>query len=143
MTAVACDYPAVGLAPDLLHAYSEPAPIAREGGVMFARVGLMGLALLIGACGAGKIPPQTYPDRATWTYPERVAESSGNQVINFIGTPFYALTKAVGCVATVLVATPVAIGLELGESPDRLAVRSELDRGVGTNCGGSYILRAS
>lgn len=110
---------------------------------MDIRFGLIGLGLLLGACAAGKIPPQSQPSRLAWTHPERVAESSGHSVLTIIGTPFFALTKAVGCVATVLVATPVAIGLELGENPDRLLVRSELDRGVGTNCGGSYVLGAT
>lgn len=102
-------------------------------------------ALLLGGCAAdaGKPPPAKYPERVAWTEPERVAERSGNQIVATVGTPFYALTKALGCVASVLVATPVAIGLELSERPDRLQLRSELDRGVGTNCGGSYWLGTS
>lgn len=110
---------------------------------MFTRAGLVALGLFLGACGAGKIPPESYPNRVAWTGPERIAESSGHDVINAVGTPFFALGKAIGCVATVVLATPVAVGLGLGENPDRVAVRSELDRSVGSNCGGSYVLGAS
>lgn len=105
---------------------------------------LVGTLALAGcAADAGKTPPASYPQRVAWTAPEHAAERSGHGIVSTIGTPFYALTKAIGCVASVLVATPVAIGLELGERPDRLLLRSELDRGVGTNCGGSYRLDAT
>jgi hypothetical protein len=102
-------------------------------------------ALMLGGCAAdaGKPPPAKYPERVAWTEPERVAERSGSDIVATVGTPFFALTKALGCVASLLVATPVAIGVELGERPDRALLRSELDRGVGTNCGGSYRLGAS
>jgi hypothetical protein len=98
------------------------------------------MVLTLAACGAGKAPPTVYPDRTAWTYPEQVAQSSGHEVLAIIGTPFYAVVKGVTCVASVIVATPVAIGLDLGERDDRAAVRAELDRGVGANCGGSYLL---
>lgn len=105
---------------------------------------LIGALALAGcAADAGKPPPAKYPERVAWTEPERVAERSGSEIVSTIGTPFFALTKALGCVASVIVAAPVAIGLELGERPDRLLLRSELDRGVGTNCGGSYRLGAT
>ena len=106
--------------------------------MLFRSVGALALAGC--AADAGKAPPVRYPERVAWTPPERAAERSGNDIVSTIGTPFFALTKAIGCVASVLVATPVAIGLELSERPDRLLLRSELDRGVGTNCGGSYRL---
>ena len=101
-----------------------------------------GMALVLGACGAGKAPPTAYPDRAQWSEPERVSQSVGHDVLNVIGTPFYALFKGATCVTTVVLATPVAVGIGLTERPDRALVRAELDRGVGANCGGSYVLSA-
>jgi hypothetical protein len=97
--------------------------------------------LLLGACasGAGNAPP-AQPDRAARSEPERVAEDSGHRTLGFIGTPFYALFKGIGCVASVIVATPVAVGYGLTDRDDRDMVRANLDKGVGANCGGSYAL---
>jgi hypothetical protein len=100
------------------------------------------VTLALGACAAGRTPPAAYPDRALWNEQDRASHSVGHDVLNIIGTPFYALAKGVTCVTTVVVATPVAIGYGLGERPDRALVRAELDRGVGANCGGSYMLGA-
>lgn len=100
------------------------------------------MILTLGACAAGKAPPSAYPDRALWTEPERVSQSVGHDVLNIIGTPFYALFKGATCVTSVALATPVAVGYGLTERPDRALVRAELDRGVGANCGGSYVLGA-
>ena len=102
----------------------------------------VGLVLMVGACAAGKEPAPLQPNRATWSYTEQRSHAVGVDVINVIGTPFYALAKGVTCVLTTAVAVPVAIGLGLTERPDRASARSELDRGVGANCGGSYVLGA-
>jgi hypothetical protein len=95
----------------------------------------------LGACtsGAGNAPPEP-TDRTMWSEPERVAEDSGRRTIGLIGTPFYALAKGVGCVLSVVVATPAAIGAGLSAREDRDQIRANLDRGVGANCGGSYAL---
>ena len=61
--------------------------------------------------------------------------------VNIIGTPFYALFKAVGCVGTVVLAAPAAAVVELADRPDKAEMRQSLDRGVGHNCGGSWVLR--
>ena len=108
--------------------------------VMPARHHVLLLAALLPACAAGKAPPDAYVDRDRITPPERTAQDVGSDVIGIVGTPFYALVKGVGCVASVVMATPVAIGLGMTERPDRALIRSELDRGVGANCGGSYAL---
>lgn len=107
---------------------------------MLPRYRFLLLAAVLPACSAGPPPPTAYPDRYAWSPQERVAEDTGNDVINVIGTPFYALVKGVGCVASVVVATPVAIGLGLGQREDRALIRADLDKGVGANCGGSYVL---
>jgi hypothetical protein len=100
------------------------------------------LPLLLGACasGAGNAPATAQPDRAAWSEPERLAERSGSEVVGLVGTPFYALVKGIGCAASVIVATPVAIGLGLTARDDRDLIRANLDKGVGANCGGSYAL---
>lgn len=97
-------------------------------------------AALLPACSAGPAPPTIHPERYAWTPQERIAEDTGSDVLNVVGTPFYALFKGVGCVASVVIATPVAVGLSLGQREDRALIRSDLDRSVGTNCGGSYAL---
>jgi hypothetical protein len=107
---------------------------------MPARHCILLLVALLPACAAGSAPPVAYVDRDRLTPPERAAEDVGGGALSVVGTPFFALIKGVGCVASVVIATPVAIVLGLGERPDRALVRSELDRGVGANCGGSYVL---
>ncbi|MFO1070622.1 MAG: hypothetical protein U1E14_19050 [Geminicoccaceae bacterium] len=99
-----------------------------------------GLAVLLAGCAAGNPPPTYLPDTTNLDEPVRVADGVGDQVLTVVGTPFYALAKGVGCVATVLVATPVAIGYGLSTRDDRALVRAELNRGVGANCGGSYVM---
>jgi hypothetical protein len=98
---------------------------------------LFGLAAC--ASGAGNPPPEPL-NQTLWGEPERTAQDSGSRTIGIVGTPFYALAKGVGCVLSVVVATPVAIGLGLSTREDRDQVRANLDRGVGANCGGSYAL---
>lgn len=107
---------------------------------MPARHHILLLAALLPACAARNPPPNAYLDRDRITPSERTAHDVGSDVISVVGTPFYALVKGVGCVASVVMATPVAIGLGMTDRPDRALIRSELDRGVGSNCGGSYAL---
>ena len=107
---------------------------------MPARLRILLLAAFMPGCSAGNPPPTAYPDREFWTPPEYSAASVGSDVLQVVGTPFYALAKGVGCVASVVIATPVAIGLGLSQREDRALIRSELDKGVGANCGGSYVL---
>ncbi len=66
----------------------------------------------------------------------------GSGALTVIGTPFYALFKAVGCVGTVLIAAPAAGVIALTDRPDKREMRRQLDYGVGENCGGSYALRS-
>lgn len=107
---------------------------------MLARCRILLLSALLPACSAGHPPPTVYPDRYAWTPEQRIAEETGSDIVNVVGTPFFALFKGVGCVASVLIATPVAVGLGLGDRDDRALIRADLDKGVGANCGGSYVL---
>lgn len=84
---------------------------------------LVGGGLLLAACTAS-------PDR-----PDGGATAA-------IGTPFYLVFKAVGCVATVAIAAPGRAVLGLTDRPDRDAVGRELERGVAHNCGGPWTLGA-
>lgn len=85
---------------------------------------LVGGGLLLAACAAS-------PDR-----PDGGATAA-------IGTPFYAVFKAVGCVATVAIAAPGRAVLGLTDRPDRESVGRELERGVAHNCGGPWTLGPS
>ena len=61
--------------------------------------------------------------------------------VNVVGTPFYALFKAVACVGTVAIAGPTAGLVELTARPDKAQMQRSLGAGVAHNCGGSYVLR--
>jgi hypothetical protein len=105
---------------------------------------LMTMALLlplVAACSQTPTERQTAfgAPQATAVSPE--AERGGRSAVTVIGTPFYALFKAVGCVGTVVLAAPAAAVVELADRPDKAEMRQSLDRGVGHNCGGSWVLR--
>lgn len=68
---------------------------------------------------------------------------SGRPAVGLLGTPFYALFKAVSCVATVGIAAPGAALVQLTDRPDKEELRRSLDHGVGHNCGGSWVIPTS
>ncbi len=72
---------------------------------------------------------------------ETRARHDARGAVNVIGTPFYALFKATGCVATALLAGPSAAVVALSDHPDKARMRRQLDHGLGHNCRGSYVLR--
>lgn len=95
--------------------------------------------LLLAACSQTPTERQTAFGTAQATSVSAETERRG--AVNAIGTPFYALFKAVGCVGTVVIAAPAAAVVELTDRADKAALRQSLDRGVGHNCGGSWVLR--
>jgi hypothetical protein len=99
------------------------------------------LVVLLGACSQTPSERQTAFGTPQATAVSAEAERRGRGAVNVIGTPFYALFKAVGCVGTVVLAAPAAAVLELTDRADKAAMRQSLNRGVGHNCGGSYVLR--
>jgi|GEM_PF-2484259 len=106
---------------------------------------LMTMALLlpvVAACSQTPTERQTAFGSPQATTVSAGAERAGRNAVTVIGTPFYALFKAVGCVGTVVLAAPAAAVVELADRPDKAALRQSLDRGVGHNCGGSWVLRS-
>ena len=99
------------------------------------------LVPLVAACSQTPTERQTAFGTSQATSVSAEAERKGRGAVNVIGTPFYALFKAVGCVGTVVIAAPAAAVVDLTDRPDKAALRQNLDRGVGHNCGGSYVLR--
>lgn len=104
---------------------------------------LMSLALAtLAACAAGG-PPAEPVDRWGLTPPEQSAERVGRGVVSTLAAPLYVVFKGVTCVASAVLAAPVSAGMALTTRPDRDIMRAELHRGVGQNCGGSYLLDPS
>jgi len=99
------------------------------------------LVPLVAACSQTPTERQTAFGTGQATSVSAEAERKGRGAVNVIGTPFYALFKAVGCVGTVVIAAPAAAVVDLTDRPDKAALRQNLDRGVGHNCGGSWVLR--
>jgi len=99
------------------------------------------LVPLVAACSQTPTERQTAFGTSQATSVSAEAERKGRGAVNVIGTPFYALFKAVGCVGTVVIAAPAAAVVDLTDRPDKAALRQNLDRGVGHNCGGSWVLR--
>lgn len=60
-----------------------------------------------------------------------------------LGTPVYVLVKGVACAATAAVAAPTVAAVALADRPDRVALESELERGLAANCGGRWALGGS
>ena len=105
---------------------------------------LLTLALvlpLVAACSQTPTERQTAFGSPQATTVSAEAERRGRGAVNVIGTPFYAVFKAVGCIGTVVLAAPAAAVVELTDREDKAQLRQSLNRGVGHNCGGSYVLR--
>ncbi|HET6520355.1 MAG TPA: hypothetical protein VFG47_11165, partial [Geminicoccaceae bacterium] len=61
--------------------------------------------------------------------------------VGVLGTPIFLALKGAACVASVVVAAPIAAGAGRGGAGYRGAeVRRELGEGVGWNCGPPYVL---
>jgi hypothetical protein len=93
------------------------------------------LALALAAC-AGE-------NRATDVLPgERSSTATAKSVLNTVGTPFYAVGKGVTCVASAVVAVPVAGAAQLLGRPSDQELQQQTYQGVGRTCGGPYRLGA-
>jgi len=93
---------------------------------------LLALAVALGAC-AGNT------NQASEVLPgEQSATATARQVVNGIGTPVHAVLKGAGCVATTVVAVPLASLAQITGEPQ--ARQEEAYQAVGRTCGGDYVL---
>lgn len=94
------------------------------------------LALVLAGCAS--VPPSyptaAYSETGYPIYEPNVYDSTGQSITTAVSAPFYALFKGVACVATLVVAGPVAAGSALTDRADRFEVRRSLDQGVARNC---------
>ena len=92
----------------------------------------LALAVALGAC-AGNT------NQASEVLPgEQSATATARQVVNGVGTPVHAVLKGAGCVATTVVAVPLASLSQITGEPQ--ARQEEAYQTVGRTCGGSYVL---
>jgi hypothetical protein len=90
------------------------------------------LALALGACAS---------NQASEVLPgEQSATATARQVVNGVGTPVHAVLKGAGCVATTVVAVPLASLAQITGEPQ--ARQEEAYQAVGRTCGGDYVLGA-
>ena len=90
----------------------------------------LALAVALGACAS---------NQASEVLPgEQSATATARQVVNGVGTPVHAVIKGVGCVATTVVAVPLASLSQITGEPQ--ARQEEAYQTVGRTCGGSYVL---
>jgi hypothetical protein len=94
---------------------------------------LLALALALGACAS--------PNQASDVLPgEQSATATARQIVNGVGTPVHAVIKGAGCVATAVVAVPLASLSQVTGEPQG---QEDAYQTVGRTCGGSYVLGAS
>ena len=80
------------------------------------------------------------PEIEQLPFAANAAEGSAS-VMSALGTPIHATLKAATCVASVVLAAPLAGLNEVSEHGRKAQVRHALHDGVGRNCGGSYALQ--
>ncbi len=93
---------------------------------------VLALCILCSACATTRpagAPPMS-PDAA-----------NGQSIVTVLGTPFYALFKATGCVLTTVVVVPSAAVLAMTDRPQREEEQAWLYSGLGRNCYGSYAMQ--
>ena len=92
----------------------------------------LALALALGACAS---------NQASDVLPgEQSATATARQVVNGVGTPVHAVLKGASCVATTVVAVPLASLAQITGEPQ--ARQEEAYQTVGRTCGGDYVLGA-
>lgn len=103
---------------------------------------VLAAAVVVSACAQTQQPGLVTAEAPIFVRaePSPVARRNAAGTVNVIGTPFYALFKAVACVGSVVVAAPTAGLVALTDRHDRHAIQANLHRGVGLNCGGSWVL---
>lgn len=89
------------------------------------------VCLLCAGCATAR-PPGSAPMSAD--------AANGQAVATVIGTPFYALFKAAGCIVTAIVVVPSAAAMALTDRAVRDEEQEALYAGLGQNCYGSYAL---
>jgi hypothetical protein len=95
------------------------------------------LALALSACATTNGPSASNEGAAT--KPSGPTASASGWALSILGTPFALGMKTVTCVATVVVAAPVAGFLTLGVDP--LGEGYEvLGNGIAANCGPPYVV---
>lgn len=60
-----------------------------------------------------------------------------------IATPVHLVLKGAACLATAVVAAPVASAVALADRPDRAVQQRALEAGLAANCGGPWTLAGS
>ena len=112
---------------------------------MRGSVHVLVLALVVAGCSYSNGERQsafpTVERHSDGTVYYREPKRDGSTAVAIVGTPFYAVFKAVTCVATVVIAAPAAGVVALTDRTDKARMRQSLDEGVGENCGGPYYLR--
>jgi hypothetical protein len=98
-----------------------------------------GLSVLMGALALGAC--QTAPTETPEAVRAEDRVHPGDAVVSAVGTPFYAVFKGVVCVASVVVAAPIAAVTALSDSRYAPEVQASLGDGVSQNCGPPYVLR--
>jgi len=78
---------------------------------------------------------------STWHDPDNQSSgSSGNTFLAVVGTPFLIAFKIPFCVASVVVAAPLAGVTGLSPDPDSRETQQALGDGVAQNCGAPWVL---
>jgi hypothetical protein len=95
---------------------------------------LLILALTLTAC-AGE------QQRASDVLPgEQSSSATARQILNTVGTPVHAVIKGVSCVASGVVAVPLASAFQITGTPQDQGLQNDTYKTVGRVCGGSYVL---
>ena len=92
---------------------------------------LLALAAALGACTANNQASDVLPG-------EQSATATARQVMNGVGTPVHAVIKGASCVASTVVAVPLASWAQVAGEPQ--SSQEEAYKTVGRTCGGSYVL---
>lgn len=95
---------------------------------------LLALAVALSACVTNNQASDVLPG-------EHSATATARQVVNGIGTPVHAVMKGASCVATTVVAVPLASWEQITGEPQ--SSQEESYQTVGRTCGGSYVLGKS
>ncbi len=94
---------------------------------------LLAFGLALSACASHNQASDVLPG-------EQSATASARQIVNGVGTPVHAVIKGATCVATTVVAVPLASLSQItGDQQDR-SLQEDAYKTVGRTCGGSYVL---
>jgi hypothetical protein len=91
------------------------------------------LLLALAACATDQPASDVLPG-------ERSATGNARAFVNGVGTPVHAALKGATCVATTVVAIPLASLSQITGDPQSPGAQEEAYQAVGRTCGGSYAL---